>query len=674
MAILTQHDYKVYKRLTMHVLGQHPAADISLAETLLMDRALLESYSYRHEYAELAIAAFPLLPSDSKLRIMGLVNEIPGRYIEGWRTRFEERNDRPPTADDEKTFTDAAISDATWYWRSVLPTERQQALEEIVKKQGKPDAWKNHRWNEPEESPLAADDFAARTPEEIASFLKSWVPGPESKQTKTALANALRKAVEFNPAMFSRAANLFEGLSAVYVRSVLDGLKSPADNKRELVWGPVLELIARTLSRVQSGLPPGPSYGGDDPSWLWAAKSAAELVRSSLFQGEQGIEYAHADQIRSIIDQAQKAAPQAPELEDFESRFARNAYWGAEATLLGLAVELTVLRVFWLSTQAASTIHNEPKRALELLPDTRLALEEALAWNGDSGRIAHAILGKYLSWLFHFGEDWLRRNWSQLFPAADGELRHAAWSGHLLQDPRAIHELTPDLVPCFVEEIASLQPAKPSDDVKAREDRLGQHVILDHLSGTLPKPVLDMFLEKASPRLRQYVMWFLGQQLARLESEMSAATRARGIAYWEARLVAAKASSHPDTFRSEIGAIGQWTHYRTIDAEWLIDQQLSVLDGGFAPTNAFMVIDWGVKLSETFPDKMLKLLEGLVKDPRTEQWAFSTQHGALRAIMVNGLAGGGPECQTRVNTIASVLASQGDSSFLDLRKAKPATN
>jgi hypothetical protein len=50
-------------------------------------------------------------------------------------------------------------------------------------------------------------------------------------------------------------------------------------------------------------------------------------------------------------------------------------------------------------------------------------------------------MGRYLRWLFYFGEEWLRLVISALFSPDNDELRRAAWRSHLGHDEGPLADL-----------------------------------------------------------------------------------------------------------------------------------------------------------------------------------------------------------------------------------------
>ncbi len=664
MDVLLEHRFKIFERIALHILARNPQAAPDRADELLLDPDLLESYNVRHEYAELAIARFPAMTKERQAELLALVDGIPVKHLDGYKERLAEHEKRQVTAADEESFTEAVIRDATWYWRSVLPKERQDALAAAVAKQGEPDAWKA-RFDQIEQSPMSAADIAATSAEDIAAYLKTWTPGDgPARESKTALGNALRNAVQADPLKFSANAVSFADLSPLYVRRLMEGLRFSGQNKVAVDWKPVLQLIAEILPRVAPPESGETSVDGEDPSWFWAAKEAAEVVRAGLQQGKDGIPLECDPIVRSIVTDIEKAAPAAPEFEDFEERYRRNPYFAAEATMLGLAAELTVFRIFWLSKHEGSLTHDKQRESLATIPELADFAARRLADTGSNGRIVRAILGRYLNWLLYFGEGWVKSNFGLIFPS-DPELADAAWLGHLLSDNHPAKALMAEMTPLYRREIERLRDENPADEKDYREDRVGDYLLVHYLWGSLGPGLLDEFWAVAPERLRKHVMWFLGNEMRR-GVDMPADTRARGQAYWEARLAAGEAAKNKEHFRGELGAVGNWTFDTVIPPDWLLVQMLRMLKAGYAPSNTYSVVEWVGKISPQFPDGAVELIEALFSNPHAESWAYLGQQAAVRTILQTGKASGNSETRVRVESVIGILASKGEIGLLDL--------
>ena len=661
---LAGYEPKIFVRLYLHVLTSNPAAAPDLATAYLTDPSLIEASWCRDEYSRLALAWFPSLTPEDRTKVLGVIDAMPDKYLNAWKARFEEHRKKPPDAEDEWKFRAAAFRDVVWKWRAALPVQRQEALDRIVQELGDPDAWKEQLFPQ-DESPLRGTDFLSRPIREIAEFLRTRTPQAEgSRQTVTALAQELRIAAFNNPEVYAAEAAQFAELKPIYVRQVLEGLAMAANNRRKFEWTSVLELITAALARHNEPIDPTTLFDGDDRDWSWASVKAAELLAGGLKQGAEGIAFEHADCVRSIVETLIRIAADQPEIEDLEERYHREPFFAAQATLRGLAVELCVLLVFWLSKDPSSPWVAEPRKALSNFPEIRDFFDDQLADRTPAGRIPRAIMGRYLCFLFHFGENWLRAQMDALFPQDDEALRGASWYGHLAHDQQPILDLVPELRFCLAEEIARLAAGGEQVDAEFRRERFADYSMVLYLWGGLPDDLLESFWEHAPSGVRQHAMWYLGTQLP--APDMPDATRARGFSYWERRLDAARRSDNPDVFRAELGAIGQWTLRDPIDDQWLADQLLNMLQADFVPTDAFSVVDWLAKIAPRNVDRAVEILSALLRNPRVDQWAYMTQREPIRTVLAEGLAHGTRETIAAVHELIGFLSSINETGYIDL--------
>jgi hypothetical protein len=663
MELFGHYKPKLFRRLEIYVLSKHPAVLPDRATALLLDPELIEASWCTHEYARLARAWFPAMSPANQQAVLALVDAIPGLYVEAWKQRFEEREKRPPTADDERAYYAHVVRDAVWHWRMLLPADRQAAVEAA----GDPDAWRNSVLVRGEESPLTGADLAARPAAEIAAFLCTWRSKEEPRrQTVSALALELRNAAAQDPAKYAEAAMDFAEVPAIFVHRLLEGLGEAARNKREFPWAQVLRLLGATFARWQQSVDPASVDEGNDPNWQWACAAGVELLKAGLQRGAEGIPFEHKAAIQELVLELRRRAPQEPEREDFEEQYQRDPYFAAQFTLRGLAVELCVLLLFWLSKEEGAPLAITPRGALDMSPAIREALDAELADQTANGRVPRAVLGRYLCWLFYFGEPWLVASMGSLFPVSDETLRHAAWMGHLLHDRGPQGELLESLQPSYARAIEQL-----TDDAKDREEQaqksLGIHLMILYLHGQLDLQaggMLDRFLRKASPRLRQHVMWWLGVQLKLPRDEFPDAMRAKALAYWDSRLAAGEASQHRDGFKGELGSIGQWCEHHHFEPDWLFDQMLRLLRLGFKASLVYSVVEWLAKISATHSDRAVEVLEALVTNADANHYVGQEQ--SIRTVLVAGRDRGKPETIARVGEVVSYLASIGQTGYLDV--------
>jgi hypothetical protein len=272
----------------------------------------------------------------------------------------------------------------------------------------------------------------------------------------------------------------------------------------------------------------------------------------------------------------------------------------------------------------------------------------------------------------YFGEDWVKLNIDRILPESDDALRHAAWFAHLDHDQGPIAELMPRLRSFYMEEIGHLSDAQSYREIEHRRNNLSDHLLILYLWGELPDDLLQAFWQAAPSIVRRHAMWFLGKHLALSAKEFPEELRARARSYWESRLGAAKKSSNPDAFREELGIIGQWCNRDEIDADWLLDQLLDMLQAGFSPGSGFSVMAWLAKLSETHVDKVVEVLTAYFACPWASIQDSMFQKDAIRTVLEPGRAKGTPETVVRVEEIVSRLATFGESGYMDLLRVPTA--
>jgi hypothetical protein len=659
------HSPKIFIRIALHVLSVTPAAAPDAAQALLTDHKLIECSWCRKEYGQLALAWFPSLPTVVQKQILDYVDSVPDQIRDRWKQRFEEHEKRPPTPEDEQSFNDSVLSELMWHWRAVLPDERRKTVEGL----GDPDAWRNRIFEEPER-PAATPDLTTAPIADIVAFLATWRPAAtERRETATALAQDLRGAAFNNPEPYSTHAALFADLPPIYVRNVLQGLTSAANNKGKLDWGGALALIRSVIEHPATST--SKELEGDDSDWSWSRKAAAELLAQGLREGGGGVAFSHTATVQALILDLNRAAPRSPDTESFEEDYRRLPHYGAQSTMRGTATELAILMVFWLSKDEQGQIGQSPRNALAKLSEIARLFEAELADRSPNGRIPRAIMGRYLNWLYYFGEEWLRTNFDSMFPADDLALRDASWLSHLTADRGPINDLAEKMRDCFITEIE-----RPGRDSAARDEhhvdnRLAEYLVILYIMEAISDDVLELFWARAPLRTLRHAMWFLAIQLEFTPDRLPPKGHARAVSYWQRRLAAAKAAPSPDTFREEIGAFGQFFIRKGIDDEWLMDQVLAMSEAGFAPADGFSVMNRLAEISPRYPDRAAEVLGALAKNSHFDPWTYLSQKAALRTIMLNGLATHSLETAKRVTEAINYLAALGDTDYLDLLPPAP---
>jgi len=659
--VLLEKRCRLTERMAILALARKPETAPERAERFLLEQDFHESDSMRHEYAALAIAWFANMPPERQAELLTKIDGIPARYIDGYRKRLAAYEQREATADDETRFVETIIRDASWYWRSVLPADRQMALAQTVEKWGEPDAWMKSTALGPEKSRIDRADFKETSVEEIARILATpSAADEEGQRAESILLSHFRSAVQDEPLKFSAGAMHFAALRAPYVQSFVEGLRSSVQNKNEIDWSGVFELVKAILPQIASSSYHPSKLGG----LQMLAKEIGDLISAGLRSGGENIPLYQDETILEAIVTFERIVPPEPEYRDFEAQFSEFPYSTAQQTLLGSIAELHFLRVYWLSRHPASEIREKQRDALATISGFAAFAERAFRFDGNNGLVLRAVFGRYLNWLAYFGEAWVKENFKQLFPD-DERLSEAAWSSHLLYDGGPAKGLTSEMVWLYQREIATFSLDALQRD--HRPERFGDYVMCLYLTGSIEGDLIRALWNAAPPSLLKHMIWFLGRELRK--SNLAPEIRARCEDYWEARITAAEASSAKERFSEEIGAIGGWMIDSGSGSEWFLSQMLRSLHAGFALDQTYSVMNWAAKNLSEHVDGIVQLTAAMVSNPHVETWAFIGQEATIRAIIEAGSASQSAVTRSRSQSIISIMASKGNTGFLDLMDA-----
>ena len=513
-----------------------------------------------------------------------------------------------------------------------------------------------------DEPPITADDLANHSIEQIIELLKEWRPSADSpRRTVTALAEEIRQAAVANAAKFSDAAAEFAALKPVYIRRLIEGLQQIVGKHEEINWRTVLELIKRTFARANELIDASDLSPGDDRKWDWTLKAAYDLLDVGLRAGKGHLQLGDRDQVLDLVLDAFALGQRPIDIEDFDAKFGNQPFYMARETLRGKAVELAILFIIWANPDATLSREGRPA-TISAEPRIAHVLERQLQDRSPDGRISRAVIGGYLRQFYFNDAAWLRPLMALLFPTNDPDLRAASWDAHLRNGSGPVDGLFTDMAQSYSDEIELLAVNQPSDnnkDISHGQRRLADYVMVLLLQGTLPAPVLQKFLDRASADVRRHAMGFVGRDISRPAAEIPAEVRARGMAYFESRLAAAATSADVSRFREELGAIGLWLYHAAVDEFWLCDQLLAMTSIGLAPTTEYTTINWLEKVATRHPDRAVKILLGLIKVAGTRPSAFTGQESALKAILAIGVAKGTLETVQSVHEIKGILDSIG---------------
>ena len=246
--------------------------------------------------------------------------------------------------------------------------------------------------------------------EDTVAHLASWQANPVAQgRTTPGLAFELRESVIAAPQLFSSGAAKFAGLRPVFIRHLLDGLRQPTANGVKIEWSSCFELLEAVLKRTEPGQEALSPVPGDDADWSWSLQSGIEWLAAALRRGADGIPFVYAERVQALVLALYHRVKQLPASKEDQRQDRKRPYLDAIQKPRGAAIDLCILLVFWLSKNPDTARGRAPRDALAHSPDIRSILEAELGDRAPSGWIPRAVLGRYLTWLFYFGEDWTKR-------------------------------------------------------------------------------------------------------------------------------------------------------------------------------------------------------------------------------------------------------------------------
>ena len=660
---------RVFIRLTLYLLSRRPSSVPDLAAKYLLDAEMIDANWCQQEYGHLARDWFPSLGNEQQAEILKIVDEIPGKYLDPWRERFSQRCEGFPTADQEREFVEVTIMEIVWYWREALPLDRQKAVAETASAYGDLEE-RRAGFFQVDGDAISTDDFISKSVPEIANFVKAFRTGEPQRDTITGVAHALRMSVANNPERFAAQAEEFCGAKPTYIRHVLDALHTANGGKpRPYNWPTVLRLVEWTLGQAGHVVASDELGEGDDPNWDWACLEACKLLGSGLQYGKDGIPFEHASSVVSLVAEAAVAGGKIRLADDFEEQYEREPFFAAQGTVAGQAVGLQMLLLFWLVSDTKSAAGAAPRDALRNVPEVREALEAYLADHSGMGRVCRAMLGRYLTYLFYYGEDWLQSQASGLFPVGNSALRHATWSGHLAHDRGPLPSLIPFTESLMLENLEIISSGEPLSGSQLDEycrRRLVEFIIVLYLGNALPENILEEFWRTAPSELRNHALWFIGKAISRSPEEVSEEEMKRGMAYWERRLAAANSTGDKAPYRDEFAAGGSWCLHNKVAPRWMCDQLLAMSNAGFGLRGAFTVFEWLPKIAPFHPDQAVSTLLAIVKNGESNTMVYTAMPNPISIVLMEGLANGTAHTGFNVQEIVSTLASRGDRLYLGL--------
>lgn len=638
----------VFARLALYLCREFPEHLRETAATLVIDPDMFELTDMRHEYYWLVRET--LARSDAEeLRhaYLALVDAGPPAWL------LESYAGSP----DLERATQSWMRDRLHPIRNVLPEPWTDRYDHWVADLGEPDHpdFLLYMWpvrSVGGDSPLATRELLEMPVGAITDFMEGWTPsGDFTAPSIDGLGRSLAGAVAQSPGPFVAAANQLRLSEPTYVRSVLDGFKTAADESRCFDWEPVLALCTWVLGHSDEGI--DRDDWSHDPDWSWTRKSTVSLVASGLDSSDCPVPSNQASAVWDVIRLLAEDPQPSP---DHETR-----YGGSNMdpitlslnTIRGSALHAAIRFLLWLD-------ENPSEESGRLTAETLGVLDAHIDTDFDPSLAVRSVYGWGFGDLLTVDPDWSKERVDTIFPsdASLDSYRRAAWDGFLMRwrPSRQFFELLEKQYELAVEGLSEPGTGVASGSRSDSAERLASHLLTYYWWGYLDLNDSGMwseFMERSDDALRANVIHEVGRALSGSD-DIPVDVVQRSMQLWEDRLASALEGDEGES-EAEMGALVWWFEPECFDSNWLFEQFLTAAEHVAWIDAPYRVMDRLVREVAAHPALTLKVLRVLIDK---DQWGHVAiaRSSQVREVLSIAMESGDEGRETAIVTIDWLVA------------------
>lgn len=655
--LLNRHPYLIFRRIRIHLINEFADRHPELARRTMLDRQLFEDPEYKHEYAMMVGRRLNLLTSDERDTWFGWLEEGPGmlRFRKSIRNRFgrdpttEERKSRKDYWQFEKLHCVREYLEGTWrtFYEGMLASHGEPMLADLNSRISS--AWRGT------DSPMAVEDLAGLSFEQVAEKVSSWQPSPDDPggPDVEGLADTFGQYITERVAEVSTQARVMIGRPRIYVgryiREMAEGVKSEAG----VEVGPVMDLCQWVLTaspRRGAAGEPNTSLANE---WQTVRDEMSRFIESVCQARRDGDPVYPLDGLReqlwsAIVDLATDS-PESyilPDGTESDPRLQDYLTSGINSPR-GKAVEAALEYGRWVGSH---------KRIIdggtEILPEGFGAMPELQRFL--EGEIAQsnrtvgalAVIGSRIGLLYWIDKDWLGANADRLFqldsaglpPSADG---WAVWNAFLMWVGPHIeyYRLFKTQYALSVEEAASV--VLTERDRGNPMSRLGEHLMVLYGRGQLSLDdddgLLRRFVRKSNPEVRRGTIEFAGRVVSgdeEVPNEVVLRFKTLWDFYWEGP------GKKDARGRPDMWSFGLWFSSGRFPVQWALERLDSFTRENPTPEPTQAVVKELARVAESDEIRAVRILDRMVRGDTTGWWTQEWLDAAGRVLEVAMRAGG----------------------------------
>ncbi len=580
VAELEARGWTVFRRIALHLAATFAVPSTEVAEARLTDRALFEDISVRHEFYNLARAAFANIPASSQGTVLSYIEQGPDmEAAERW---LKDALRRKPTSEELVRFKRTWQLERLSPLRDALSPPWSDRYQQWTTEFGAPEhpsfaAYHSSGWVGAS-SPKSADELRSLGIEALVRFLSTWEPsGRWGGPSREGLANELKVLVASDPAVYALGAMQFESARPIFLRALVSGLQTATGQGRQFAWASVLELLALIVQREVGTRSKPDGFPEEDPDLGWTRKAIADFISGALAHEERSPPDSMRTEVWKVLSPL--AEDPDPTTED-EERYGppnMDPFTMSLNTTRGQALHGVVNYAEWQYRHSAAE-HGHDRRWLTQCVEARQVLEQHLEPAHDPSSAVRAVYGQRLPTLAYLDIEWVRAHLGAIFPGETEhrKLRDAAWDA-LVVFCAPQTALLPLLRDEYAHAVGSLESRSERKHGRDPVERLAEHLMTLYWWGDVDLAVdslVSRFFSLATDDLREHAMDFIGLSLCGPETPPSEVLRRLQL-LWEARFDVAKA--RPESHIEELSGFGWWFASGRFDYEWALRQLRAVV-------------------------------------------------------------------------------------------------
>lgn len=658
-AELDRQPWPLFQRLALHVTQECGPKEAVASK--LHDRALAFATDTWHEYGELLRDRLADLNDEEQEWIVDVVNAGEGREL----TAAQEA--RGVTAVDLERWGRHERLKRLTLIAEHLEGDARAAYEELRAELGLPEhptfLRYSRSWTGPT-SPFSAEELGGMSPPDVAQALRKWMPtgGPEDPSPE-GLGRILQEVVSERAAAFAEVAGDFADLDATYVRALLAGLGTAAQNGTPFAWPPVLDLSEWVVQQPRSADDTVDDRMGD-PHWGWARKELAGILSRSFGEGAAELPSDCRERVWSLLESLAEDPDPTPEHEDKYGGDNMDPATLSINTTRGEAMHAVVRYALWVERAREREGRCE---GAEAIPEVVALLERHLDVDIDPSAAVRSVYGQWFPQFVRMDREWARRLASRVFPvdAEQATLFAAAWNAYVMFN-RPYTDVFAVLRDAYATAVARL--TSPSDGGSVAGDpgkRLGDHLLSFDVRGEMETGanLFRDFWGMAAPELRQEVLTTAGWSMEKTE-DLEPVVCERLASTWEWIVEDADEAN-----AASLAGFGGWLATRALDGEWLLRQAIAVLERGVHLEPDFVVYDALARLAPEHPRLVVEVLRRMI-DTDPDDWSLHGSTEEVRSALRILLATEDADIRRRAGALIDLLGARGMTTFRDLQPAE----